>query len=110
MTGGGNSEPDALGAYAPDLRCEADLSKRTENQSGYCSPEMDALLLRLDAELDNAKRRDILKQIIARVNDDLPYVTIGFVPRFFMMRDHVKGFTSDGEGSFTGLYTTWLDR
>jgi hypothetical protein len=26
------------------------------------------------------------------------------------MRDHVKGFTSDGEGSFTGLYTTWLDK
>ena len=45
---------------------------------------------------------------------DLPLTSIGFVPRFFTHRDSVKGFTTDGDGSFVwsdgGLTHTWLDK
>jgi len=39
---------------------------------------------------------------------------IGFVPRFFAMRDYVKGFSSDNTNAFQpwggGLSYTWLDK
>jgi peptide/nickel transport system substrate-binding protein len=108
--GGGSQDPDPLGTYSRDVRCEHDVTKRSENQSGYCDAEVDALLVRLDTELDPAKRRDILKQVLLKLGDDLPILAIGFVPRYFAIRDRVKGFTSDGEGTFVGLYDTWVDR
>jgi peptide/nickel transport system substrate-binding protein len=110
MLTGGSHDADPGRTYARDLRCPPDANKRDENQAGYCDPEMDALLTRLDAEMDPARRRDMVKQLVAKLNQDLPYLPIGFVPRYFMFRDAVKGFTTDGEGSFLGLNNTWLDR
>jgi hypothetical protein len=52
--------------------------------------------------------------MIAKVLDDAPELYIGFVPRFFAVRDSVKGFTTNDEGGFFwwggGLNRAWLER
>lgn len=105
---------DPSGAYGPNLMCEPDLKKRTANDSGYCDKEMEALIKAAEAELDPTKRRGLFKQILTKLAEDVPEVPVGFVPRFFTLRDHVKGFTTDGKGAFrpwgAGLNYVWLDK
>jgi ABC-type transport system substrate-binding protein len=109
---GGNYDPDPSLTY--DLICPADPRKRTANASAYCDKELDRLMARAETEIDAEKRREILKQMIAKVLDDAPELYIGFVPRFFAVRDSVKGFTTNDEGGFFwwggGLNRAWLER
>jgi len=58
-------------------------------------------------------RREIFKQMIIKFNDDVPGIYLAFNPRFFALRDYVKGFTSyDDEYEWLGggLSRTWLDK
>jgi peptide/nickel transport system substrate-binding protein len=104
---------DPATTYRTEMACQ-DPRKRASNFSGYCDREMDTLFERAETELDAAKRRDLVRQIVAKKNDDLPIIPLAFVPRFFAFRDYVKGFTTDDDGAFRptggGLQTTWLDR
>jgi ABC-type transport system substrate-binding protein len=110
---GSSFDPDPSTMYG-GLRCEPDPRRRSDNSAAYCDKEMDALLERGETELDAGKRRDIYRQIVAKALDDIPELPLGFVPRFFTFRDHVKGFTTDGEGRFMhqggGLNYAWLDK
>jgi peptide/nickel transport system substrate-binding protein len=100
--------------YGPELHCEADNRKRTSNYSGYCNREVHALLEKAETELNENARRQIYKEALTRVADDVPILPVTFVPRFFTFRDYVKGFSTDGEGHFMysggGLNYTWLDK
>ncbi len=111
---GGSFDPDIWPTYGPYLMCVTDLKKRTNNNSGYCDQEMDDLLKRAQTEADTTKRMGLLRHALTKVAEDVPYVWIGFVPRFFSFRDYVKGFTTDGDGAFRpwggGLNYTWLDK
>jgi peptide/nickel transport system substrate-binding protein len=111
---GGSFLADPALTYGPDLRCEPDLARRASNNSGYCSREMDALLERAETELDAGRQRELFKQVLSRVNEDLPQLFVGFVPEFFAVRDHVKGFVTNDEGDFVwwggGLHHAWLDK
>jgi ABC-type transport system substrate-binding protein len=75
---------------------------------------MEALFKKAETEVDPDRRRALIKQISARVSEDLPELRVGFVPRFFALRDYVKGFTSDSTNSFRwwggGMNYVWLDR
>jgi len=106
--------PDPSIAYGAELMCEKDRNKRAANFSGYCDKEMDKLLTMADTETDVAKRKELFRKIVTKMNDDVPYVPVGFVPRFFTLGSHVKGFTTDAEGGFRwwggGLNYTWLDK
>jgi peptide/nickel transport system substrate-binding protein len=110
MMAGTTVDPDPVPTYSRDLRTEQDLTKRGQNQAGYQNPQMDSLFLRAETELDTTKRRELMRQIVTMINDDVPNLPIGFVPRYFTFRDPVKGFTSDPEGRFMGLTNAWLDR
>jgi ABC-type transport system substrate-binding protein len=105
---------DPVTTYRPELACGPDPRKRASNFSGYCDREMDALFDKLETELDGAKRRELMRQIIVKKEQDQPLMPLVFVPRFFAMRDYVKGFTTDDEGAFLrsggGLNYTWLDK
>lgn len=105
---------DPSTTYRQELACEPNLRMRMSNWTGYCNKELDALHDKLETEMDGKKRLAILKQILTIANDDLPLLPVVFVPRFFSFRDHVKGFTTDGDGSFIwsqgGLTRTWLDK
>lgn len=112
--GGGSFDDDPSITYSPQLTCEKDTKRRQNNQSGYCDKEMDALLEKAEVELNPERRKALFKQIIAKMLEDIPELYMGFVPRFFTVRDHVKNFTTDRDGSFRwwggGLNHTWLDK
>jgi len=75
---------------------------------------MDALLQRAFAEHVPNKLRELLKRVVEKINDDVPELSVGFAPRFFAVRDFVKGFTTTHDGEFQwsggGLSQTWLDK
>lgn len=111
---GGDFDADIWPTYGPYLMCVPDLKKRSNNNSGYCDKEMDDLLIRAQTETDAKIRRGLFRQVLTKVAEDVPYIFVGFVPRFFSFRNYVKGFTTDGDGAFRpwgrGLNYTWLDK
>lgn len=111
--GGGSFDSDPSSTYQY-LMCEPDLKKRGLNSTGYCDKEMDLLLNKAETEMDAAKRREILRQVLAKKADEVPEMPLGFVPRFFAFREAVKGFATDTDGHFRwsggGLNYTWLEK
>jgi len=67
-----------------------------------------------EVEVDIEKRKALFKQVVAKLLYDSPNISLGFTPRFFTFRDHVKGFTTNFSGDiqpFTGgLSSTWIDK
>jgi len=111
--GGAGAGLDPSATYSRELRCVSDLKRRIGNVTGYCDPEMEALIKRSEKEMNQEARREIFKQIIIKFNDDVPGIYLAFNPRFFALRDYVKGFTSyDDEYEWLGggLSRTWLDK
>jgi peptide/nickel transport system substrate-binding protein len=110
---GGSDYPDPLPAYIEYI-CEPDPRKRRLNETGYCDKEYDALIKKAEGEVDLTKRKAIFKQVVAKLMDDSPIVSIGFTPRFFTFREHVKGFTTNVSGDFqpwgAGLSHAWVDK
>jgi peptide/nickel transport system substrate-binding protein len=113
VTYGGSTKADPFATYA-DLMCGRDTKRRTENLSGYCDREMESLLPGLESELDAAKRMAIYRRVVTKVEEDLPEIALGFVPRYFAFRNYVKGFTTDDEGLFIwsngGMNYVWIDK
>lgn len=111
---GGNLETDPYEAYGANRRCESDLKRRRNNLSGHCDKEVEALLDQAEQELDNAKRRALFKQILNKHFEDVAEIYIGYAPRFYSMRDYVKGFTTSGDDVYRwwggGMNHTWLDK
>jgi peptide/nickel transport system substrate-binding protein len=114
LAGGGSVGPDPVDAYLPIHVCEPDPRRRNQNETGYCDKEMDALLGKAQAEHDQEKVSELVKKVVAKLNDDVPELLIGFTPRFFATRDFVKGFTTNNEGDFRwwggGMNYVWLDK
>jgi peptide/nickel transport system substrate-binding protein len=112
--GGATFSADPATTYGPDLWCEPDGRGTTTNASHYCDAEMNALLQAAESELDPDRRRALYRQVVTRLNDDLPQVYVGFSPRFHAAREQVRGFTAGSEGQFQwhggGLSHTWLTR
>ena len=110
---GGADFPDPLPAYE-EYVCEPNLQNRRLNESGYCDKEYDALLKKAEGEVDLTKRKAIFKQVVTKLTDDLPILVIGFTPRFFTFRSHIKNFTTNASGDFepwgAGLSHAWIDR
>ncbi|MGH7835648.1 MAG: ABC transporter substrate-binding protein, partial [Candidatus Binatia bacterium] len=111
---GGDFLPDPVATYATHFSCEPDPKKRRTNFSGYCNKEVDSMFQQLATEADAAKRKSLLRAILTHLSEDVPELPIGFVPRFFALRSHVKGFSTDDNSSFRwsggGLNFTWLDK
>jgi ABC-type transport system substrate-binding protein len=110
---GGSADPDPMMAYG-ELRCEQDLKKRANNTPGYCDKEMDALIENAEKEINPENRKALFREIVAKILEDLPGLSVGFAPQFFAHRDVVKNFTTDSDANFRwwggGLNYTWLDR
>ena len=110
---GGSDYPDPLPAYE-EYACEPNLQNRRLNESGYCDKDYDALLKKAEGEVDLEKRKAIFKQVVAKLTDDLPILVIGFTPRFFTFRSHIKDFATNASGDFepwgAGLSHAWIDK
>jgi ABC-type transport system substrate-binding protein len=111
---GGNLETDPYVAYGANRRCESDLKRRRNNLSGHCDKEVESLLDQAEVELDLSKRRALFKRILNKHFDDVAEIYIGYAPRFFSMRDYVKGFNTSGDDVYRwwggGVNHTWLDK
>ncbi len=112
---GGGYYADPISTYRSQYMCGQDPKKRASNWSGYCNQQVAKWFDQLDEELDQKKRQEILTNIVTTINADVPVISIGFVPRYFTFRDHVKGFSTDSSGGrFVwgggGLTKTWLDK
>ena len=112
---GGGYYADPISTYRSQYMCGQDPKKRASNWSGYCDQRVAKWFEELEVELDQTKRQEILGRIVSQINDDVPVISIGFVPRFFTFRDYVKGFTTDSSGGrFVwgggGLTRTWLNK
>lgn len=105
---------DPSTTYRQELACEPNPKVRTGNWTGYCNKERDGTFDKLEVEFDPQKRKQMLKQVLTMDSQALAIIPIGFAPRFYTFRDHVKGFTTDDDGSFIwsggGLTRTWLDK
>jgi ABC-type transport system substrate-binding protein len=71
-------------------------------------------LKKAEGEVDTEKRKAVFRQVVAKLADDTPLVALGFTPRFFTFRQHVKGFVTNGSGDFqpwgAGLSHAWIDK
>jgi ABC-type transport system substrate-binding protein len=111
---GSGMDLDPTSTYSRHIMCEPDQKVREANNTGYCDADMDALLKRAELEADPARRKELFKQVLTKMAEDLPEFVVGFVPRFYIFPDYVKGFTSDGQDSFRwsggGLHYVWIDK
>jgi len=109
---GSNYHEDGYTTYA-ELLCESPR-QRINNYAGYCNKDVDTELHDLQRELDTAKQKALLKQILIHEHDDLPQGMGIFVPRFYAFRDYVKDFVTDANQSLIwsggGLDHAWLDK
>jgi peptide/nickel transport system substrate-binding protein len=105
---------DPATTYRQELACEPNPKVRTGNWTGYCNKDRDAMFDKLELEFDPQKRKEILRQILIADTQALALIPIGFAPRFYTVRDRVKGFATDDNGAFVwsggGLGRTWVDK
>lgn len=84
----------------------------SQNFGGYANPTFDDLLKKSDQELDRGKRADLLNQIQDVLDQDPPWVFIGFEDHLLMARAYVKGLALDKRliSEWGRVDTVWLDK
>lgn len=105
---------DTYGHGISDISPRANLWWRTggsQNWGGYSNPEFDALLDRIDVETDTAVRRDLINQALDLLDQDPPWLLIGYTYHLPMWRSRVKGLDIANRAfvEWGRLETVWLD-
>jgi peptide/nickel transport system substrate-binding protein len=83
----------------------------SQNFGGYSNPAFDALLLQSNRELDPAKRRTLLDQMQDMLDQDPPWLFIGYTDHLLMWRSTVKGLALDKrvQSEWGRVDTAWID-
>jgi len=83
----------------------------SQNFGGYTNPAFDDLLKQSDRELDVTKRRALLDQMQDLLDQDPPWMFIGFTDHLLMWRANVKGFALDKrvQSEWGRVEVAWLD-
>jgi ABC-type transport system substrate-binding protein len=83
----------------------------SQNYGGYSNPKFDDLLKQSDRELDPTKRRALLDQIQDLLDQDPPWLFIGFTDHLLMWRTNVKGLALDQrvQTEWGRVEIAWLD-
>lgn len=102
--------------YAVEYGCneaEVTAKRRGQNQSGYCNKEFDRLMTDAAKIQDPKKRYELYAGALGILNQEIPAVSMAFVPRYFTYRQKVRGFNTDGGDRFntvgSGLSRVWLE-
>jgi len=84
----------------------------SQNFGGYSNPKFDDLLKQSDRELDPAKRRVLLDQMQDMLDQDPPWLFIGYTDHLLMWRANVKGLSLDKrvQLEWGRVDTGWLDK
>jgi peptide/nickel transport system substrate-binding protein len=87
---------------------------KVSNFPRYSNPKLDKLLDDGRTESDFQKRYRTYKEVVEILNDELPQITLGYVPYVHGFGAHVKDFDLHPNNQFFygvgGLAMTWLDR
>ncbi|MGH2560288.1 MAG: ABC transporter substrate-binding protein [Thermomicrobiales bacterium] len=87
-------------------------SDGSQNFGTYANPEFDELLHAADLELDQARRGDILRQIEDVLDQDPPWLLVGWTFHLPMWQAYVKGVNMEErtQSVWGRLDTAWLDQ
>ena len=97
----------------PDTQFYENYSCRSSrNYTGYCNPEVEALIDRQSAEGDLAKRRELVWQIERKLIEDAVRPIIFFMRQATCWQPEVKGLTLMDNSIFNSwrMEDVWLDR
>ncbi len=79
-----------------------------QNYTGYRNPEMDALIDRLEVELDRAERAVMWRRLQEIYAEDLPALPLYFRAQAFILPKWLDGVTPTGHQYFSTLWVeTW---
>jgi ABC-type transport system substrate-binding protein len=102
--------------YSVEYGCnEAEVlaKRRGQNQAGYCNKEFDRLMAEAAKIQDPKKRYDFYANALGILNQEIPAISMVFVPRYFTYRQKVRGFITDGGDRFntiaSGLSRVWIE-
>ena len=97
----------------PDTQFYENYSCRSSrNYTGYCDPEVEALIDRQSAESDPSKRRGLVRQIERRLIEDAVRPIIFFMRQATCWQPEVRGLTLMDNSIFNSwrMEDVWLDR
>jgi dipeptide transport system substrate-binding protein len=101
--------------YPTEYGCnevEVANKRRGQNQAGYCNKELDRLMTEAAKIPDMKKRYELYAKALRILNDEIPDISLAFVPRYFAHQPKVRGFTSGSEGRLNrisgGLSRVWI--
>jgi len=101
--------------YPTEYGCnevEVANKRRGQNQAGYCNKEFDRLMAEAAKIQDAKKRYELYAKALRILNDEIPDISLAFVPRYFTHQPKVMGFTSDSKGRLNmvsaGLSRVWI--
>ncbi|MDQ6674263.1 MAG: ABC transporter substrate-binding protein [Chloroflexota bacterium] len=83
----------------------------SQNYGGYSNAKFDDLLKQSDRELDPTRRRALLDQMQDLLDQDPPWLFIGFTDHLLMWRANVKGLALDKrvQSEWGRVEVAWLD-
>jgi peptide/nickel transport system substrate-binding protein len=84
----------------------------SQNFYKYSNPEIDKLLDQLEVETDETKRKQMAKQVEDTLDQDGPWITIGFTDHLPMWRANVKGLSLEKRrfSEWGRFDVAWLDK
>lgn len=87
-------------------------SGASQNFGNYSNSEVDELLYSADLELDQEKRGDTLRQIEDVLDQDPPWLLVGWTFHLPMWQSYVKGHSMEAriQSVWGRLDTAWLDQ
>jgi dipeptide transport system substrate-binding protein len=91
---------------------EVKAKRRGQNQPGYCNKEFDRLMAEAARLQDPKKRYELYSKALKILHEEIPDISLAFVPRYFTHHQKVRGFTTDGGGRFNmisaGFSRIWI--
>jgi ABC-type transport system substrate-binding protein len=101
--------------YPTEYGCneeEVVAKRRGQNQAGYCNKEFDRLMAEAAKLQDPKKRYELYFKALSIINEEIPDISLAFVPRYFTHHAKVMGFKSDSKGRLNmvsaGLSRVWI--
>jgi ABC-type transport system substrate-binding protein len=106
---------DTPGGPIPDFSPIANLFFKTgasQNWGGYSNKQFDDLLAKSDGELDHTKRKEYLDQMQTILDQDPPWLLVGYTYHLPMWQKYVKGLAMDKHiiSMWTRVETAWIDK
>jgi peptide/nickel transport system substrate-binding protein len=112
---GGNTEDDPDLAYYGYYHTPAEVPDRSgRTKPCYSNPQVDQLLENARRTPDVQRRKQMYREVIELLQEDVAEIPIAFVPHGFAYQSHVRDFRPTITSVFSygngGLLRTWLDR